>query len=222
MRKIVMIEDDTDICDMISKFLEDYQYKIYCASNGSEGIKVCQNIMPELILLDLMLPALSGSEVLKQIRRFTDCPVIVVSAKSMVQSKVELLRMGADDYMTKPFDLYELLARIEANLKRSGGEVPGTDSCLSYKDIEIKCSSVYINQEQISFTATELEIMKLLLRHPKKVFSKQNLYESIWHEDYAYDNDTINTHMSNIRKKIKSRTNDEYIETVWGIGYKLK
>ncbi len=222
MRKIVIIEDDTDICEMISKFLEDYQYKIYCATNGREGIKVCQNVMPELILLDLMLPDLSGSEVLKQIRKFTECPVIVVSAKSMVQSKVDLLRLGADDYMTKPFDLYELLARIEANLKRSRGEVFDTDAYLFYKDIEIKGSSVYINQKLIPFTSTELEIMKLLFRYPKKVFSKQNLYVSIWHEDYAYDNDTINTHISNIRRKIKSQTNDEYIETVWGIGYKLK
>ena len=140
----------------------------------------------------------------------------------MVQSKIDLLRMGADDYMTKPFNLYELLARIEANLKRSAPAFQKEDIHLRYKDIEVENCTVYIKGTIVQFTATELAVLILLLQYPQKVFSKQNLYESIWQEEYAYDNDTINTHVSNIRKKIKKYTDTDYIETVWGIGYKLK
>ncbi len=207
---------------MITKFLINQKYEVCSAPNGKEGIELCKRILPDIIILDLMLPALSGDNVLKQLRTFTNIPVIVVSAKTMVQSKIDLLRMGADDYMTKPFNLYELLARIEANLKRSVPASQKEDLHLRYKDIEIENCTVYIKGTMVQFTSTELAILILLLQYPQKIFSKQNLYESIWQEEYAYDNDTINTHISNIRKKIKRYTDTDYIETVWGIGYKLK
>ncbi|MCI8749416.1 MAG: response regulator transcription factor [Lachnospiraceae bacterium] len=222
MKKITIIEDDTDIRNMITKFLINQKYEVCSAPNGKEGIELCKRILPDIIILDLMLPALSGDNVLKQLRTFTNIPVIVVSAKTMVQSKIDLLRMGADDYMTKPFNLYELLARIEANLKRSVPASQKEDLHLRYKDIEIENCTVYIKGTMVQFTSTELAILILLLQYPQKIFSKQNLYESIWQEEYAYDNDTINTHISNIRKKIKRYTDTDYIETVWGIGYKLK
>ena len=189
---------------------------------GKEGVDLCQKVLPDLIILDLMLPLLSGDNVLRQLRIFADTPVIVVSAKTMVQSKIELLRMGADDYITKAFNLYELLARIEANLKRTKANAQKTEIHLTYRDIKIENCTVSIKGEIVQFTSTELAILALLLQYPQKIFSKQNLYESIWQEAYAYDNDTINTHISNIRKKIKKYTSEEYIETVWGIGYKLK
>ena len=222
MKKITIIEDDIDICNMITKFLINQNYEVSSAPNGKEGIELCQRIMPDLIILDLMLPVLSGDNVIKQIRTFTDIPVIIVSAKTMVQSKIDLLRLGADDYMTKPFNLFELLARIEANLKRSVPVSQKEDIHLRYKDIEIENCTVYIKGAVVQFTSTESAILILLLQYPQKIFSKQNLYESIWQEEYAYDNDTINTHISNIRKKIKKYTDTDYIETVWGIGYKLK
>lgn len=222
MKKITVIEDDTDIRNMITKFLINQKYEVRSAPNGKEGIELCQSFLPDLIILDLMLPVLSGDHVLKQLRTFTDIPVIVVSAKTMVQSKIDLLRLGADDYMTKPFNLYELLARIEANLKRSVPASQKEELHLSYKDIEIENCTVSIKGTNVQFTSTELAILILLLQYPQKIFSKQNLYESIWQEEYAYDNDTINTHISNIRKKIKKYTDIDYIETVWGIGYKLK
>lgn len=222
MKKITIIEDDTDIRNMITKFLTNQKYEVCSAPNGREGIELCQRMLPDLIILDLMLPVLSGDHVLRQLRSFTNIPVFVVSAKTMVQSKIDLLRMGADDYMTKPFNLYELLARIEANLKRSAPVSQKEDIHLRYKDIEIENCTVYIKGAVVQFTSTESAILILLLQYPQKIFSKQNLYESIWQEEYAYDNDTINTHISNIRKKIKKYTDTDYIETVWGIGYKLK
>ena len=220
MNKIAIIEDDIDICNMIAKFLENNKYIVHYALNGAEGIELCKSLVPDLIILDIMLPKLNGNDVLQRLRKFTNAPVIVVSAKTMVQTKIDLLKLGADDYMTKPFDLHELLARIEANLKRTSNTSCQNDT-LTYRDIEINNSLVYIKEVLVSFTSTELKILRLLLQYPQKIFSKQNLYESIWNETYAYD-DTINTHISHIRKKIKAITNEDYIQTIWGIGYKMK
>lgn len=221
MNKIAIIEDDIDICNMIAKFLENKKYIVHYALNGAEGIELCKSLVPDLIILDIMLPKLNGNDVLQRLRKFTNAPVIVVSAKTMVQTKIDLLKLGADDYMTKPFDLHELLARIEANLKRTSNTSCQNDT-LTYRDIEINNSLVYIKEVLVSFTSTELKILRLLLQYPQKIFSKQNLYESIWNETYAYHDDTINTHISHIRKKIKAITNEDYIQTIWGIGYKIK
>ena len=221
MNKIAIIEDDIDICNMIAKFLENNKYIVHYALNGAEGIELCKSLVPDLIILDIMLPKLNGNDVLQRLRKFTNAPVIVVSAKTMVQTKIDLLKLGADDYMTKPFDLHELLARIEANLKRTSNTSCQNDT-LTYRDIEINNSLVYIKEVLVSFTSTELKILRLLLQYPQKIFSKQNLYESIWNETYDYDDDTINTHISHIRKKIKAITNEDYIQTIWGIGYKIK
>ena len=206
MNKIAIIEDDIDICNMIAKFLENNKYIVHYALNGAEGIELCKSLVPDLIILDIMLPKLNGNDVLQRLRKFTNAPVIVVSAKTMVQTKIDLLKLGADDYMTKPFDLHELLARIEANLKRTSNTSCQNDT-LTYRDIEINNSLVVNNSG---------------LLYPQKIFSKQNLYESIWNKTYAYDDDTINTHISHIRKKIKAITNEDYIQTIWGIGYKIK
>ena len=197
------------------------KYIVHYALNGAEGIELCKSLVPDLIILDIMLPRLNGNDVLQRLRKFTNAPVIVVSAKTMVQTKIDLLKLGADDYMTKPFDLHELLARIEANLKRTSNTSCQNDT-LTYRDIEINNSLVYIKEVLVPFTSTELKILRLLLQYPQKIFSKQNLYESIWNETYAYDDDTINTHISHIRKKIKAITNEDYIQTIWGIGYKIK
>lgn len=221
MNKIVIIEDDPDICRMVSTFLEKNDFIVQYALNGEKGIDLCGTFSPDLVLLDIMLPETSGADVLRRLRMFTDIPVIVVSAKTMVQTKIDLLKSGADDYITKPFDLYELLARIEANLKRVS-PVSHKSCVLTYRDLKIEDSAVYIRKMPVSFTSTELKILKLLVTYPEKIFSKQNLYESIWNETYAYDDDTINTHMSNIRKKIRQVTKEDYIQTIWGIGYKMK
>ena len=141
MNKIAIIEDDIDICNMIAKFLENNKYIVHYALNGAEGIELCKSLVPDLIILDIMLPKLNGNDVLQRLRKFTNAPVIVVSAKTMVQTKIDLLKLGADDYMTKPFDLHELLARIEANLKRTSNTSCQNDT-LTYRDIEINNSLV--------------------------------------------------------------------------------
>ena len=166
-----------------------------------------------------MLPYKSGDEVLKEIRVFSNAPVIILSAKESVQMKVDLFKIGADDYVVKPFDLSEILARIETNLKRyvkSFSQI----TTYNYKNLTLNydLKEVLVGEEVIKLTSKELEILYLFMKYPNKVFSKKNLYESVWEDAYAYDNDTINTHISNIRKKI----NIDLIETVWGMGYKLR
>ena len=219
MRGILFIEDDFEICKIIQEHLEKYNYRVYYTLKGSNAIELIKKTNPVLVILDLMLPFISGDEILKQIRTFSDIPIIVVSAKSLTYTKIEILRLGADDYITKPFDLDELLARIEANLKRSQKDMP--ERLISLGNIKLNSTSktVTVNDERVVLTAREYQILELMMNYPNKVFSKKNLYESIWQDAFACDNDVINTHISNLRKKLKSE--GVRIETVWGMGYRI-
>ena len=205
MNNVLIIEDDKEICVMIKDHLEKYNYQVFFTLTGANAIERIKELSPDLIILDLMLPFISGDELIRNIRKFSDVPVIVVSAKSLTFNKVELLRLGADDYLTKPFDLDELLARIERNLLRSQKDTPNL--CLTFGELSINTS------------AKEYQLVELLAKYPDKVFSKQNLYESIWQEPFARDNDVINTHISNLRKKLKGE--GCRIKTIWGLGYRF-
>ncbi|MGL4335267.1 MAG: response regulator transcription factor [Turicibacter sp.] len=222
MDKILIIEDDKEISHMISQYLIKNGYDTFQANDGMTGLTLVKTYSPTLIILDIMLPYKSGDEVLKEIRLFSDVPVIIVSAKEMIQTKVDLLKLGADDYMTKPFDLAELHARIEVNIKRFSKFNP-TSKILIYQDIELNVDfkEVTLNHALIPLTPKEFDILEMMMKNPQKVFSKQNLYQTVWNESYSYDDNTINTHMSNIRKKLKEHSDVDYIETVWGMGYKL-
>ena len=224
MHKILIIEDDKEISDMLLDFLSKNGFAADTAPNGLLGLKQADSKEYSLILLDLMLPFKSGDELLREMRKFSDVPVIVMSAKSLTQDKIDLLRLGADDYMTKPFDLDELLARVLSNIKRYTGKSSAKNSVIAYGQMILDTTgkALAVNGVTVSLTAKEYDLLELLLSNPKKVFSKQNLYESVWGEPYAYDNDTINTHISNLRRKLKDVSTEEYIETVWGIGYKIK
>ena len=169
MNKIAIIEDDIDICNMIAKFLENNKYIVHYALNGAEGIELCKSLVPDLIILDIMLPRLNGNDVLQRLRKFTNAPVIVVSAKTMVQTKIDLLKLGADDYMTKPFDLHELLARIEANLKRTSNTSCQNDT-LTYRDIEINNSLVYIKEVLVPF------MLCVIFKHTAIVVGAMSLF----------------------------------------------
>ena len=204
---------------MIKDHLEKYNYEVFYTLTGSNAIDYVKEVSPDLIVLDLMLPFVSGDALLSEIRKFSDIPVIVVSAKSLTFNKIELLRLGADDYLVKPFDLDELLARIERNLQRCQKEAHTLQIVIGKLFVDTASKTVMLSDSAISLTAREYQILELLIRYPGKVFSKQNLYESIWQEMFARDNDVINTHISNLRKKLKDEGNR--IETVWGLGYRF-
>lgn len=197
---ILLIEDDIEICLMIKTHLEKYNYNVFYTQSGADSIALIKKTDPALVILDLMLPFVSGDRILTEIRTFSDVPVIVLSAKSLTQTKIDTLHAGADDYMTKPFDLDELSARIEANLKRYQKIAPELNITVGGVTIDTASKTVKSNGEEISLTAKEYQILELLMKYPNKVFSKKNLYESIWQEPFAMDNDVINTHISNLRK----------------------
>lgn len=224
MTKILIIEDDKEINNLVCKALTTQGYITQSAFTGSHGLELLREGSFDMVLLDIMLPYKSGDILLSELRSFSDIPVLVLSAKDMTQTKIELLRLGADDYMTKPFDLDELIARIEANLRRSRQGYGELKRILTYKDIKLDLSSkqVFVSGIEITLTATELKILELFLSQPGKVFSKANLFESIWGEEYMADDNTLNVHISRLRQKLKAgNVKEEYIETLWGLGYRL-
>ena len=189
---VLIVEDDVNINGLLKEALEKEGYICTQAFSGTEARMILQGERYSVILLDLMLPGIPGEEVLRDIRKKGNTPVIILTAKDTIDDKVEFLRGGADDYVTKPFDIKEVTARVKVG-----------------------------NTELPHITKQEFSILELLLKHPKKVFSKEEMFEYAWEEQYMGETKTLDVHISNIRKKIKAVTDKEYIETVWGIGYRL-
>ncbi|MGL4107437.1 response regulator transcription factor [Clostridium sp. LP20] len=223
MEKVLVIEDNRDVNLLLAETLKDEGYEVESSYDGLGGIKAIKSKEFNIILLDIMLPYKSGDEILKEIREFTNIPVIIISAKDMIGTKIDLLRLGADDYITKPFDLGEVAARVESNLRRVQGVKKG-DLVLMYKDmnLDLNRKTVTINGEELILTAKEYCMLELFLGNKGKIFSKANIYETIWNEEYFGDDNSVKTHMSNLRNKLKkANSTEEYIETVWGLGYRL-
>ena len=223
MDTILIIEDNKDVNLMLVEALTDAGYAATSAFTGIDGINEIKDHAYDLILLDIMLPYKSGDEILKEMRQFSEIPVIVISAKDMVGTKIDFLKLGADDYITKPFDLSEVVARVDSNLRRSHKQIQ-ENQVFQYKDMLLDDSTkrVSVNTIEIELTAKEYMILELLIKHRGKVFTKANLYESIWQDEYLGDENTVKTHISNLRNKLKkANPKDEYIETVWGLGYRL-
>jgi DNA-binding response OmpR family regulator len=223
MKRILIIEDDKEINNLLCKILEENAYFAQSAFTGIDGLNMLRNEAYDMVLLDIMLPFKSGDEVLRELRSFSNVPVIMITAKDLTQIKVDLLRLGADDYITKPFDVEEVLARIEAALRRYNHAYIVADS-LSYQDIVLDCESkrITVSGKNIALTMTEYAILELLMRNPAKTFSKRNLFESVSGEEYLSDDNTMNVHISNLRQKLREAGKHEnYIETVYGMGYRL-
>ncbi|MDP4147502.1 MAG: response regulator transcription factor [Bacillota bacterium] len=223
MNTILIIEDNQDVNAMLAEALSDAGYGVKSVYTGIEGISEIKNNRYDLILLDIMLPYKSGDEILKEVRGFSEVPVIIISAKDMVGTKIDFLRLGADDYITKPFDLGEVVARVESNLRRCQKQIQD-NKVHSYKDMVLDDSlkRISVNSTELELTAKEYMILEMLIKYPGKVFTKANLYESIWQDEYLGDDNTVKTHMSNLRNKLKKvNPGEEYIETVWGLGYRL-
>lgn len=219
MKSILIIEDDTNINQMIAEYLQDNGYRCTQAFSGSEGALRIEMAEYDLVLLDLMLPGMTGEELIKKLTGRV--PVIVLSAKNELDSKIELLSSGASDYICKPFDLRELLVRIQVQLRdKKTGNSEGT---IYYKKwmINPETQEMTADGQMIELTLHEFRIMELLARNPKKVFTKQMIYEYAWDAEYFIEDKTINVHISNIRSKLKMSKTNDYIQTVWGMGFKL-
>lgn len=223
MRSILIIEDDTDINNVIAAALKKSGYDCTQAFSGTEGLLYARSQPFALVILDLMLPGMNGEALLPQIKEKQQIPVIVVSAKDSLDSKLNLLTTGAEDYMTKPFEIQELVARVGVQIRRFLGSDDLSQSELRYKDLVLNQASfsASIKGQNISLTKQEFKILELLLAHPDRVYSKQDIYDYAWDDIYVGEDKTINVHISNIRKKLKTLSEQEYIETVWGIGFRL-
>lgn len=226
--KILVVEDDVDINNLIKMTLEKCDYKIIQAFSGSEAELRIDMDTFNMILLDLMLPGVSGEQLIQNIRDKVDVPIIVISAKSALEDKVNLLNIGADDYITKPFQCEELIARVNSHLRRNRKVKMQINEkeykIYKFKDLilEEESREVMVKERNIALTSHEFEILSILIKNPDKVYSREVLYEKVWKNGYYGEDNSVNVHISNIRKKIKEVVADEeYIKTVWGIGFKM-
>ncbi len=219
MKNILIIDDDMYIGNMLEETLIKEGYGVSRAYSGTEALLLLSQVRPDLILLDLMLPGLNGEDVLKQIRGI---PVIIVSAKVDVDNKVDLLLGGAADYVTKPFNTKELLARIAVQLRNS--DVSEAVHVLSYDDIILDTNThiVTIGSSEVKLTRTEYAILKLLMQNPTQVITKSMLLERISEDTPDCTESSLKMHVSNLRKKMREVSDKDYIEAVWGIGFKLR
>lgn len=221
---ILIVEDDPDINRLLSTILEGAGCQCRAAFSGSEALLWAEKYDYDLVLLDLMLPGVTGEEFIARIRRGKTMPIIVVSAKIGVADRVNVLKLGADDFIPKPFDNAEVLARVEAQLRRSREFSLPKPQTLTAGPLTLERESrvVTVDGTKISLTGREFDILALLLSNPRRAFSRAQIYESVWGEDFIGDDNTVNVHVSNLRSKLTKVDPDrEYIKTVWGIGFKL-
>lgn len=223
---ILITEDDTDINTLLCDILTKEGYNVRAAYSGSEAKMCIEQYDYDIVLLDLMLPGISGENLISEIRKLRIMPIIVISAKVAQQDKINVLKLGADDFIGKPFDIHEVLARVQAQLRRYKEFSPAniTDKKLSYKNIilDMESKEVLIRNNPITLTFREYSILELLMSNPKKVFTKVNIFETVWKNNFFGDDNTINVHISNLRTKLAQADNEtKYIQTVWGIGFKL-
>ena len=221
-KSILIIEDDQEISKLLSVMLTTTGRDIVLAYSGTEGLLQLKNTSFDLIVLDLMLPGKSGEELIEEIREESSIPIIVISAKVDIENKVNVLKLGADDYITKPFNQQEVVARVEVQLRKSSLHLlPTTKMVWRKLTMNTEKLSVSLNQQELQLTNAEFDILSLFMRNPERAFSKKDIYESIWKGTYFGDDNTISVHISNLRKKIAELTSDEYIKTIWGIGFML-
>jgi len=221
-KRILIIEDDQEISKLLSVILTKLGMDSVVAYSGTEGLLQLQNNTYDLILLDLMLPGKSGEELIKQIREESTVPIIVISAKVDIENKVQVLKMGADDYITKPFNQKEVVARVEVQLRKSSTNFSRTSENV-WRGLKINPEKLSISLEnhELQLTNAEFDILSLFVSYPERAFSKREIYERIWKGTYLGDDNTISVHVSNLRKKIAEITSDEYIKTIWGVGFML-
>ncbi len=225
---ILVVEDDAAINEVVCARLRQEGYAVEPAFSGTEARLLLDARAFDLVITDLMLPGLPGEEVVKLVRaRSAATPVIVTSARAEVADRIDLLALGADDYLVKPFDLDELAARVAVQLRRvalmASPSQPASSDVLAVGEWEVARAAkvLRVAGEELELTRTEFALVELLAAHPRQVFSKQALYEAVWGECFAGQESTISAHVSNLRTKLKSSGTDGYIQTVWGLGFRL-
>ena len=225
MNCVLIVEDDSDINNFISDYFVIKGYSTIQAFSGTEGLLRLKNERDICcVILDLMLPGISGEEIIQEIRKVSDVPIITVSAKNEEEAKIEVLKLGADDFLLKPFNLEELQLKVERNIQKYLNQQVSYKKNEEFKNIILNQDTreVFVGGQNVYFTSKEFDILRLLIQNPNKVISKEKIFKEVWHEDYCIDTQTVTVHIKNIRKKIKEiNPTTPTIETVWGIGFKI-
>ncbi|MBS4219589.1 response regulator transcription factor [Bacillus sp. FJAT-49711] len=227
-RNVLLVEDDRDISKLVESHLEQENFTVFTAFDGEEALALLNKNKVDLILLDLMLPKLSGMDFLKQIRISSLVPVLIISAKGSDIDKALGLGFGADDYISKPFSMVELTARVHAAIRRATQYLPSenepTSEILYFKELslDLKTFLAQVKEQSVQLTSKEFHILKLFMTNRNRVFTKEQIYRLIWEDDYYGNENVINVHIRRLREKIEEDpSNPQYIQTIWGIGYKL-
>lgn len=228
MKKILVVEDDQLIAELERDYLEANEYEVEIARDGYEGMRLSREGTYDLILLDVMLPGISGFEICRELRKEKHLPIIMVTARKSDVDKIRGLGLGADDYMVKPFSPTELVARVKAHIqiheRLLRETAPAQEPCIEIRDLKIVPLSrrVFVRDKEVAMTNKEFELLLFLAENPNIVFSKDTLFDRIWGMDAIGDTATVTVHINRIREKIEKDTSDpEYIETVWGAGYRF-
>ena len=218
---ILVIDDDRNIRAIIEMYLRKAGYEVTCVERGDEALQAFRRVQPALVVLDVMLPGMDGWEVLDKLRQESDVPVIMLTAKGDTLDRIQGLDLGADDYIVKPFDAKELLARIKAVLRRSS--LPENEKCVTFEDLEISLDnySVTLDGKQIEMPPKEIELLFFLASREGKVFTREQLLEQVWGFDFFGDSRTVDVHVKRIREKLGERDAWQ-LKTVWGVGYKFE
>lgn len=222
--KILMVDDDLNICELLRLYIEKEGFNVVTANDGMEALKLFEKENPELIMLDIMLPGLDGWQVCREIRKTSQCPIIMLTAKGEVFDKVLGLELGADDYVVKPFEAKEVVARIRAVLRRTGKtddnqvkEVKWDKLSINLTNYELKVDGV-----QIDTPPKEMELLYHLASNPNRVFTRDQLLDEVWGFDYYGDSRTVDVHVKRLREKIDGVSDKWELKTVWGVGYKFE
>ncbi len=224
-KKVLVVDDEKLIVKGIRFSLEQDNMSVTCAYDGEEALELVKNNDFDVVLLDVMLPKLTGFEVCQQIREFSDVPIIMLTAKGDDMDKILGLEYGADDYITKPFNILEVKARIKAIMRRSKNtkaEEEEASKVAVFEELKVDCDSrrVFINEEEVNLTAKEFDLLELLMFNPNKVYSRENLLNTVWGYDYPGDVRTVDVHIRRLREKIEANPSEpRYIHTKWGVGY---
>ena len=221
-KTILIVEDDSNIRELLSLYLEQEGYRIELAQDGADGLRAFKRVHPDLVLLDVMMPVMDGTQMIRELRTFSKTPVIILTAKGEVFDKVTLLELGADDYITKPFEMREVIARVRAVLRRFDQDEGEPKLIFDNLVIDKQSYNITVKGTKMEIPPKEIELLHFLASSPNRVFTRAQLLDDVWGFDYFGDTRTVDVHVKRLREKLQGVSDQWEIKTVWGVGYKFE